>query len=119
MQVLRYAIFQSTLPRRERRGIHFKIFKRRQISIHTPTKGATIQRRNATVAGVVISIHTPTKGATKSLKRSVVQTIYFNPHSHEGSDTVRRSCLRLNILFQSTLPRRERFHLPGVYDCRH
>ena len=55
--------FQSTLPRRERHGDKVLIVQINDISIHTPTKGATflpyIQKQEMT-----ISIHTPTKGAT-------------------------------------------------------
>ena len=55
------------------------------ISIHTPTKGATLY------PGLLsslkrISIHTPTKGATKHLFTCRRHVVYFNPHSHEGSD---------------------------------
>ena len=57
--------FQSTLPRRERLGqLQVKLVAN-GISIHTPTKGATIDGiLSQTVP--CISIHTPTKGATKS-----------------------------------------------------
>ena len=36
-----------------------------------------------------ISTHTPTKGATQYPQVSVQPLIYFNPHSHEGSDGTR------------------------------
>ena len=36
--------------------------------------------------GLCISIHTPTKGATVNAKSSLYNLRYFNPHSHEGSD---------------------------------
>ena len=37
------------------------------ISIHTPTKGATTGHQHTEIRDKKISIHTPTKGATKSL----------------------------------------------------
>ena len=103
--------FQSTLPRRERhtlpvpfRTLKFDFNPRSRegsdavcammgnmwvISIHAPAKGAT---RNTLVKRKAegISIHAPAKGAT------------FNTSSERNV-----------LLFQSTLPRRER-RLPGL-----
>ena len=101
-------VFQSTLPRRERRDIPTpKVTPRHEISIHAPAKGATSCRP----AG----------------RRSV---FYFNPRSREGSDVLVAVLDRTHVisihapakgatvsqlvaafslrLFQSTLPRRER-----------
>ena len=91
LMLLRIRPFQSTLPRRERLlsttvsdGMYY-------ISIHAPAKGAT-RFRSPPAAGVLtISIHAPAKGAT--------------PHF--------RKLIRV-LLFQSTLPRRER-RVPCVY----
>ena len=76
-----------------------------------------------------ISIHTPTKGATSWSLSSGSLFRYFNPHSHEGSDfsranntnkmyisihTPTKGATKLVgdseevVIFQSTLPRRER-----------
>ena len=55
------------------------------ISIHTPTKGATLLKFK-TAETAVISIHTPTKGATHREPHKKPQKYNFNPHSHEGSD---------------------------------
>ena len=79
-------IFQSTLPRRERQRLRHRLPVRLCISIHTPTKGATRSDILRKCAGVEISIHTPTKGATRLLKKPHIRCVYFNPHSHEGSD---------------------------------
>ncbi len=101
-------LFQSTLPRRERRfmtviyGLYTRDFNPRsregsdindagdwkakyEISIHAPAKGATNSTTNIT-NNKTISIHAPAKGATSWLR------------------------LKLRLLhgFQSTLPRRER-----------
>ena len=99
------------------------------ISIHAPAKGATA------VGGVKaryfnISIHAPAKGATGAASGELCVPGYFNPRSREGSDRSRPkpeqihrdfnprsregsdfiiSCIDSTIIiFQSTLPRRER-----------
>ena len=121
--------FQSTLPRRERRQTIRTIIKLMIISIHTPTKGATVLRSNgwkiynhfnphshegsdnvgrSRCVVVEISIHTPTKGATAFIVSLVTVIIYFNPHSHEGSDITTFHIDNIKDQFQSTLPRRER-----------
>ena len=101
-------LFQSTLPRRERRcsarlgKIHrnfnprsregsdlpepFKLIHHLRISIHAPAKGAT-QTISVATATQVISIHAPAKGATKDSGISATSS-----------------------KFQSTLPRRERLN---------
>ena len=56
----------------------------KEISIHTPTKGVTFSSVFKNLI-TFISIHTPTKGVTVALSRNV----------------------QLEIIFQSTLPRRE------------
>ena len=121
-------MFQSTLPRRERRANRNSVltlsgcFNPRShegsdgawsfqpetwtVSIHAPTKGATVYTF-AVPCDHGVSIHAPTKGATsflfaqgscsgfqstlprrerrrKNTRRSCI--ICFNPRSHEGSD---------------------------------
>ena len=77
------------------------------ISIHAPTKGATLSlsewqslrifqstlprrerliKHTVEVIEVMISIHAPTKGATLCHLFKNLAIIYFNPRSHEGSD---------------------------------
>ena len=102
--------FQSTLPREERRGLHFHRDRRRSISIHAPTRGATQgccqgqpgehfnprshERSDFdryTVDTIYrISIHAPTRGATAVSLRSTMATLDFNPRSHERSDGYHR-----------------------------
>ena len=81
-----HQLFQSTLPRREWRiNMSIKnilIF----ISIHTPTKGVTFVY-NTSIKWSTISIHTPTKGVTFLFRIWQSNKSYFNPHSHEGSDS--------------------------------
>ena len=100
-------IFQSTLPREERRIICIVIFIFNKISIHAPTRGATLcagfslylcsnfnprshERSDEVVTPILpcilpISIHAPTRGAT---------------------DLQHVTCI--TSTFQSTLPREER-----------
>ena len=122
--------FQSTLPREERHLLpvfcrpEYLYFNPRShersdrvqyltsqahqfISIHAPTRGATLAWLYAWNLPS-ISIHAPTRGAT-DIKNFIAKINYhFNPRSHERSD--------INSLidylpvheFQSTLPREER-----------
>ena len=77
-------LFQSTLPRRERRLTEDEDNHFTRISIHAPAKGATIQLIKD-VRDNLISIHAPAKGATTGAQ-----------------------LLPFEVGFQSTLPRRER-----------
>ena len=77
--------FQSTLPRRERPKLAALVFKRYDISIHAPAKGATAEGENAS-QGTDISIHAPAKGATRALLAQARFPVNFNPRSREGSD---------------------------------
>ena len=102
-------IFQSTLPRRERRATVRAFQDPARISIHAPAKGATClfivisyfvrfqstlprrERLPACILSViddVISIHAPAKGATPKPQRIRPKNYYFNPRSREGSDGV-------------------------------
>ena len=103
--------FQSTLPRRERLGTvffyHFTYF----VSIHAPTKGAT-KMAAPDHDLLFVSIHAPTKGATEKVTMS-----HFTPsvsiHAPTKGATARvRSFFPIFLLFQSTLPRRERLPPP-------
>ena len=104
-------VFQSTLPREERRYPHglqsllFHNFNPRShersdipagsfhcclhyISIHAPTRGATMCSGRICSICFRISIHAPTRGATWRTKSSSHREKYFNPRSHERSDFV-------------------------------
>ena len=104
---LMIALFQSTLPRRERRLFSIYIVNIKMISIHAPTKGATAHyfatgiptsisihapTKGATTEPPairrtrIISIHAPTKGATYNRCLRFLRHAHFNPRSHEGSD---------------------------------
>ena len=69
-------LFQSTLPRGERRSRRQRLFEIARISIHAPARGAT-----------VVSILTCPSNS------------YFNPRSREGSDVCFRVYERLSIYF--------------------
>ena len=97
-----------------------------RVSIHTPTKGVTCFTKRF-IHLRCVSIHTPTKGVTyfslvdiktrrfqSTHPRRVWLTliiwllliICFNPHTHEGCDTLPINLLVLCLVFQSTHPRR-------------
>ena len=99
--------FQSTLPREERLCVWLKPRFDLFISIHAPTRGATIPIGLKSFNDL-ISIHAPTRGATLTcleqlqIIRAFQSTLpreerraahplsaalaYFNPRSHERSD---------------------------------
>ncbi len=81
--------FQSTLPRRERQVVPVSPFQDPFVSIHAPTKGATLSQLPENLREITVSIHAPTKGATSPLL-GCRPVCGFNPRSHEGSD--RRAC---------------------------
>ena len=83
--IIQLNIFQSTLPRRERRSWGMPFVPFIIISIHAPAKGATSWSIFPTLYAK-ISIHAPAKGATNSSWLLSPFPIYFNPRSREGSD---------------------------------
>ena len=66
-----------------------------------------------------ISIHAHAKGATLPQYMAPWFHIHFNPRSREGSDYISNTSSMLILLFQSTLPRRERHykHLQFGFTC--
>ena len=100
-------IFQSTLPRKERRPPDIILAFLVQISIHAPTKGAT-KLQVLSYKFVIISIHAPTKGATLLHRYLWQMECNFNPRSHERSDWIICNEIISILEFQSTLPRKER-----------
>mgnify|MGYP003225650538 CR=1 FL=1 len=124
-----HSLFQSTLPRRERLSAILQFHQAYRISIHAPAKGATpagaknqfndfisihapAKGATGTVGGVGmtenISIHAPAKGATHCQNKLAGNIDDFNPRSREGSDHIRLIMVIRILVFQSTLPRRER-----------
>ena len=79
-------IFQSTLLQEERPVTAAMSAKLGDISIHAPTRGATLLM-GCMLMILLISIHAPTRGATLfSLGNSFVSK-YFNPRSYKRSDS--------------------------------
>ena len=121
-------IFQSTLPRGERRQAEICL-SLTWIFQSTLPRGERPETAAALRWAIFISIHAPTRGATHTVKgqreieqfqstlpRGERRTHYasqrrfhnFNPRSHEGSDRPSRIARTISVLFQSTLPRGER-----------
>ena len=123
--------FQSTLPRRERRQPSESILRHfRRISIHTPTKGATIFRIQKTLArafqstlprrerlwldekAVKILLFQSTLPRRERLKKTGKRCFYYGISIHtptKGATWLDEKAVKI-LLFQSTLPRRERLY---------
>ena len=107
-------LFQSTLPRRERRYDCMYFNHHLLISIHAPTKGATSNIFDGKVI-VEISIHAPTKGAT-SPGRPPRPGDRISIHAPTKGATSASATSVFVERFQSTLPRRERpQHIVVIY----
>ena len=112
--------FQSTLPQGERQGTIQQGNKKLNISIHAPTRGATLSPDNELtkfsyfnprshkgsdkdipyqIQTSLISIHAPTRGATYSANSPMPESINFNPRSHKGSDINIAYPIRCRIYF--------------------
>ena len=127
-------MFQSTLPRGERPSfIKYSIISI-AVSIHAPTRGATVTSIRSRLI-LTVSIHAPTRGATRVGRNKRRIIICFNPRSHAGSDlriartdrgkpvsihaptrgaTLDKMMSTGNLAaFQSTLPRGERLCRTG------
>ena len=85
LQIIR--AFQSTLPREERRAAHplsaaLAYFNPRSHERSDPVLSSV------PLGSVPISIHAPTRGATISVFVSISSAYNFNPRSHERSDVI-------------------------------
>ena len=99
--------FQSALPRGERQFFNAPYVLVGIFQSALP-RGERQPASEPTETTNDISIRTPTRGATRIHGKSCGKRQNFNPHSHEGSD-VGSWILRLALnLFQSALPRGER-----------
>ena len=92
-----------------------------RVSIHTPTKGVTLETAMSSsykscfnphthegcdmilyydpTTNSVVSIHTPTKGVTVLVALAAYLSDCFNPHTHEGCDTSTSTTLPLSLSF--------------------
>ena len=101
-----YTRFQSTLPREERLTDKFLKILPTIFQSTLPREERLIYSLNCEMFS--ISIHAPTRGATLRKDMALSDTEYFNPRSHERSDTLVLIMLKIISIFQSTLPREER-----------
>ena len=100
-------LFQSTLPRGERQKQNCSYGANCRISIHAPTRGATVQGRTNTKQITAFQSTLP-RGERLNFFRYWLFSWDFNPRSHEGSDAEGRTTGNTVDIFQSTLPRGER-----------
>ena len=77
------------------------------ISIHAPTRGATVSKSTLSKT-VKISIHAPTRGATLLCSSPHLSNDYFNPRSYKRSDFGYTHYNNYYLSFQSTLLQEER-----------
>ena len=84
-------IFYYFNPRSYKRSdrVRSPIFCKLCISIHAPTRGATIALQLKIII-LTISIHAPTRGATARCLNPTATTYHFNPRSYKRSDIVVR-----------------------------
>ena len=75
-----------------------------KVSIHAPTRGATISWWNSE-KDMRVSIHAPTRGATYAFTIVDDRLTSFNPRTHEGCDLSCTHCPHYLLRFQSTHPR--------------
>ena len=101
--------FQSTLPRGERHYMQVLPSVNRHISIHAPARGATVLLRSSCTV-VCISIHAPARGATNVVERRLVIVI-ISIHAPARGATLSFGSSPSFMIFQSTLPRGERLSL--------
>ena len=102
-----YGLFQSTLPRRERQMAWDKKIITAEVSIHAPTKGATLKSPHKCVHTGCFNPRSHEGSDTPGYGK-LRKSMSFNPRSHEGSDQIRIIQIDQKERFQSTLPRRER-----------
>ena len=129
MVIVPNILFQSTLPRGERRRLRLREHGRKSISIHAPARGATfchllalLNTRNfnprsregsdghsdVTLLTVPVFQSTLPRGERHLPQTRCPENVYFNPRSREGSDVVSYKIESVGREFQSTLPRGER-----------
>ncbi len=105
-----YNEFQSTRPRGARRSSIYGTRSRVYVSIHAPTRGATLEEINRGSSSRV-SIHAPTRGATLD-RPKLWGGIVVSIHAPTRGATPRIRRLMAFYLFQSTRPRGARRHIP-------
>ena len=76
--------FQSTHPRGVRPQVAYKIFQAIEVSIHAPTRGATLADLHRHSLYRFQSTHP--RGVRHSIINSFLRLLSFNPRTHEGCD---------------------------------
>ena len=92
------SLFQSTLPRRERPNKSFVDALNIKFQSTLPRRERPSQVRNSNY-NFSVSIHAPTKGATLKASHRAESDGCFNPRSHEGSDGFIKSFTIANLSF--------------------
>ena len=100
-------VFQSTLPQGERPEQTSKAYSVNDISIHAPTRGATMMQTFFRCQRFSISIHAPTRGAT-AFANKARQDCMISIHAPTRGATSMTVIVWLKQRFQSTLPQGER-----------
>ena len=75
-----------------------------EVSIHAPTRGATIGITDRVSSEERVSIHAPTRGATYVMVTPFLMDVSFNPRTHTGCDMWSLYLSLHQKLFQSTHP---------------
>ena len=83
------AKFQSTLPRGERQISTYPVLWRQKFQSTLP-RGERLPVQINILPALFISIHAPTRGATLKIGGGAAPIENFNPRSHEGSDWRKR-----------------------------
>ena len=77
--------FRSTPPREGRRDGYRTVPVEAEVSIHAPTRGATVAQRHF-LELLAVSIHAPTRGATPSSSATTARCEGFDPRPHARGD---------------------------------
>ena len=108
-------VFQSTRPRGARLLVLGQACDIIAVSIHAPTRGATMVGGDV-FDGLLVSIHAPTRGATYQTYEDIWINSSFNPRAHAGRDLTLDMLEITQQRFQSTRPRGARhFRLGAVH----
>ncbi len=99
--------FQSSLPRRERLVCNSRCPFKICISILAPAKGATFRHYSICKAFIYFNPRSR-EGSDRLVAHLKIIHPNFNPRSREGSDAVKSISAIDVLIFQSSLPRRER-----------
>ena len=127
-------IFQSTLPQEERQIGQEQYMAFQRISIHAPTRGATIdisklpsapyfnprshKRSNGMYCSWIsrLSYFNPRshKRSDDAYDNALANLVDFNPRSTRGATSSASPAAGVVLLFQSTLPQEERLSVDGI-----